>query len=380
MNYTQAIDYINSTARFGDKPGLERVRALLEAMGGPHERLKFVHVAGTNGKGSVCAMVESILRAAGYQTGLYISPYVEDYRERMQVNRELIPKDRLAELFTQTAALCEALPDRPRKFEIETAAALRYFAEERCDIVVLEVGLGGRLDATNVIGAPEAAVITSISYDHMRILGDTLEQIAFEKRGIIKPGCAVVEASALPPADRVLSSDLYGSVFVYKGNEYAVSLMGAHQIENATVAVETAFALRGRGWAVPDAAILDGLRGARWNGRLEIVRDTPLCIIDGAHNADAVVKLCGVIDDLLRGRRLVTVMAMGPDKPFDVCAPMLAQRSEHFIRTDFANAAAEARRAVSLAGDDGVVLACGSLHMIGDAKRAMQSAPGAARA
>jgi dihydrofolate synthase/folylpolyglutamate synthase len=383
MNYQQAIEYINSTARFGDKPGLERVGALLEAMGNPQKRLKFVHVAGTNGKGSTCAMIESILRAAGYKTGLYISPYVEDYRERMQVNRELIPKDELAALYTDVAAICRGdyqlptgvrlppLQDPPRKFEIETAVAMQYFAGQNCDVVVLEVGMGGRFDATNIIDPPEVAVITSISFDHMQYLGDTIEKITFEKRGIIKPGCAVVEASALPPADTVLRSDLYGSKFIYKSKEYSISLIGAHQIENASVAIEAVNELRLRGWAVTDRCVTEGLASAKWGGRLEIVREQPLCIIDGAHNIDAVTKLCGAIDSFLKGRRLITVMAMKPDKPFEQCAPMLEQRSEHFIKTDFANVAGAVNRALELAGVDGVVLACGSLHMIGDAKRVM---------
>jgi dihydrofolate synthase/folylpolyglutamate synthase len=373
MTYEQALKYINSTARFGDKPGLERVSALLDAMDSPHRRLKFIHVAGTNGKGSTCAMIESILWAAGYKTGLYISPYVEDYRERMQIGRELIPEESLAQLLTEARVLCELLPEHPKKFEIETAAALKYFADQSCDIVVLEVGMGGRLDATNVIPPPEVAVITSISFDHMQYLGDTIEKITFEKRGIIKPGCAVVEASGLTPAEAKELS-LSGSRFGYKGEEYFIPLIGAHQLQNAAVAIAAAHALRERGWAVTDDCIKKGLRTARWNGRLEIVRENPLCIIDGAHNIDAVAKLCEAIDSFLQNRKLFTVMAMGKDKPFDLCAPMLAERSAHFIRTDFTGAADAVRQALELAGPDDVVLACGSLYMIGDAKRVMLEA------
>jgi dihydrofolate synthase/folylpolyglutamate synthase len=370
MNYRQAIDYINSTARFGDKPGLERVRELLTKMGDPHEGLKFVHVAGTNGKGSTCAMIESILRDAGYKTGLYISPFVEDYRERMQIDRELIPEDKLARLFTYARELCGQMEDRPRKFEIETACAMRYFADEKCDIVVLEVGMGGRLDATNVISAPEAAVITSISFDHMQYLGDTIEKITFEKRGIIKPGCAVVEASGLtPPVLTELS--LSGSRFTYIDEEYFIPLIGAHQLQNAAAAISAVNALQARDWRIPDGSIRNGLRTVRWNGRMEIVREAPLCMVDGAHNIDSVTKLCETIDSLLKGKKLYTVMAMGADKPVGLCAPMLEERSARFFLTGFDGVGGAVRQALALAAPEDAVLACGSLYILADAKKVM---------
>ncbi|MDR0293099.1 MAG: bifunctional folylpolyglutamate synthase/dihydrofolate synthase [Oscillospiraceae bacterium] len=407
MNYRQALDYINRTAQMGSKPGLERIAALLDAFGNPHKRLKFVHVAGTNGKGSVCAMVESVLRAAGYKTGFFISPYLEDYCERIQVSREWIPREKLAGLITEADGHIQRITagggEHARKFEIETAVALTYFAEQRCDVVVLEVGLGGRLDATNIIPSPEVAVITSLSYDHTHILGGTLEQIAAEKRGIIKPGCAVVDASALPPAEKAELS-LSGSRFTYKQEEYIVSLIGAHQVQNAAVAIEAVNALRERGWPVSGAALKEGLRAAQWGGRLEIIRREPLCLIDGAHNQDAVEQLCKALDTLLAGRRIITVMAMSADKRHDLCVPMLAGRSSCFITTEFkdmhpakadvlaryvpdpqsrdparyplsveviADTDRAVRRALELAGPDDVVLACGSLYMIGDAKRSM---------
>jgi len=397
MNYQQAFDYIHQTAQFGNKLGLERIAALLERMGNPHKHLKFVHVAGTNGKGSVCAMAESILRAAGYKTGLYISPYVEDYCDRIQINRAMIPRDVFASYITEIAGHCGDIVasggEQPRKFEMETAAGLRYFADQRCGIVVLEVGMGGRLDATNVIDAPEVAVIASISYDHTKILGETLEEIKREKRGIIKPGCAVVETANLPPAENIELS-LSGSRFSYRGQRYETGLIGAHQIQNAVTAIETVFALRSCGWVIPDDSVREGLRTAQWGGRLEIVRRKPLCIIDGAHNQDAVRVLCGAIDALLNGRRIITVMAMGADKRVDLCVPMLESRSAQFIATQArespnplpAEKLAEAcarkpeiipdaekatARAMELAGPDDVILACGSLHMINDAKRVM---------
>jgi dihydrofolate synthase/folylpolyglutamate synthase len=424
VTYPQAIDYINRAARFGDKPGLSRVRALLSAFGDPHKQLKVVHVAGTNGKGSTCAMIESILRAAGYKVGLFISPYLEDYRERIQVGRKLIPREDLARLISVAAELIDRLDmsDRPRKFEIETAVALQYFAEQKCGVVVLEVGLGGRLDATNIIENPEVCAITSVSYDHTRILGDSIESIAREKCGILKAGCDAVSCAAQhPDAQKVIertaaelgcrlsvpderllyvqSMGLGGSSFLYRRKSYSVSLIGPHQIQNALTALDAVFALRRRGFSIPEIAVASGLSSARWNGRLEIVRQatdsSPLCLIDGAHNSDAVSVLCGVIDSLLRGKKLVTVMAMGEDKRYDLCVPMLAKRSARFIATEFKDlhplpaetlAAAcptgteyevipdvngAVNRALELADPDGAVLACGSLYMIGDAKKAM---------
>ncbi|MDR0324541.1 MAG: bifunctional folylpolyglutamate synthase/dihydrofolate synthase [Oscillospiraceae bacterium] len=422
MNYQQALEYINHTAQFGNKPGLERVAALLKAFGDPHKALKFVHIAGTNGKGSTCAMTESILRTAGYKVGLYISPYLEDYRERMQINREPIPAGTLAELITQAAAFCAQLADHPRKFEIETAVAMRYFADQGCDIVVLEVGLGGRLDATNVISAPEVAAIASIAQDHVQVLGSDLGLIAYEKCGILKNGCHAVSCSAQHPAAAevierrcaeedvplsiadetalyVTDMGLYGSKFAYKRMSYEISLIGAHQLQNALTAIEIIIALQKRGWAIPQIAVRDGLSAARWSGRLEIIKEKPLCLIDGAHNLDAVSMLCGAIDGLMDGKKLITIMAMSRDKRYDICAPMVARRSTHFIATEFTGMhpvpAAElakaslrcaypvpeplvipdveeaVRKALELAGPDDAVLACGSLYMIGEAKRVM---------
>ena len=192
MNIQQALSYIDGTLWFGSRPGLERTEELLDKLGRPQDGLKFVHIAGTNGKGSCAAMLASIFRAAGYRTGLYTSPYLFRFHERMQVNGEPIGDEDLAELVTRIQPLADGMADHPTEFELITAAALLWFARQRCDIVVLEVGLGGRLDATNVIGAPEAAVIMNIGLDHTQILGDTLEKIAAEKAGIFKPGCDAV--------------------------------------------------------------------------------------------------------------------------------------------------------------------------------------------
>ena len=286
MNYEQAMEYIHAVQWAGHKPGLTRTRTLLAALGDPHKKLQFVHVAGTNGKGSTAAMLASILRAAGYTTGLFTSPYLERFAERMQVNGVPVPDAEFAAVCEALQPCIAAMDDPPTEFELVTAAAMLWFRRRGCDVVVLEVGLGGRLDATNVIAAPACAVITNIGLDHTEILGGTLAQIAREKAGILKPGtCAVsypqtpevravlheicaqrgiplteADASAIVP----LTDSVDGQTFAYRGTEYALPLLGAHQLRNAAVALETVAALRARGWRIPDAAVHAGLAQVRW--------------------------------------------------------------------------------------------------------------------
>ncbi|MBQ3423683.1 MAG: bifunctional folylpolyglutamate synthase/dihydrofolate synthase, partial [Clostridia bacterium] len=284
MDIQEALAYIDGTQWFGSKPGLSRTEALLEKLGRPQDGLKFVHIAGTNGKGSCAAMLASVLRAAGYRTGLYTSPYLFRFHERMQVNGEQISDGELAELVTRLRPLAEAMADHHTEFELITAAALRWFADRRCDIVVLEVGLGGRLDATNVIAAPEAAVLMNIGLDHTAVLGDTLEQIAAEKAGILKPGCEAVayqqresvrevfrrKAREVGAGLRVADfsrlepefDSLEGQSFLYKGEPYALSLLGEHQLRNAAVVLETVELLRARGWRISHEAVEYGLYAA----------------------------------------------------------------------------------------------------------------------
>ncbi len=421
MTYEQALDYIHSTVRFGSKPGLKRIEGLLDALGNPQEKLRFVHVAGTNGKGSTCAMTAAVLQKAGYKTGLYISPYVEDFRERIQIDREMIPRSRLAELTGHIAGMIERVVAsggwQPTEFEIITALAMLYFSQEGCDLVVLEVGLGGRFDATNIIPPPLVAAIAPISVDHSAYLGDTIEDIAFEKCGIIKPGCVAVTCAGqasdamrviedacrkknvplLAPDEGKLSfhdAGLEGSHFAYDGLEVSIGLRGAHQIQNALTALQIVRALRMQGVIIPDKAVRDGLAGTEWNGRFEVVRRSPLCITDGAHNPDAMAVLCAAIDSLLAGKRLVAVMAMMADKDYASCVPMLARRCAALVAVQVdlprvlaaeklaetagqycaavyhdADIASGVRRALALADEDSAVLACGSLYMIGEAKR-----------
>lgn len=269
MTIEEAMELIHGVEWRGSRPGLTRVRELLHRLGDPQDGLQFVHIAGTNGKGSTAAMLASILRAAGYTTGLFTSPYLERFSERMQVNGVPVPDAEFAAVCETLKPCITAMDDPPTEFELVTAAAMLWFRRRGCDVVVLEVGLGGRLDATNVIAAPACAVITNIGLDHTEILGDTLEQIAREKAGILKPGTCAVSYPQAPEVRRVLrelcaqrgiplteadasaivplTDSVDGQTFTYRGAEYALPLLGAHQLRNAAVALETVAALRARG-------------------------------------------------------------------------------------------------------------------------------------
>ena len=301
------IAYINTPHWQASRLGLERIRELLERLGRPQDRLKFVHVAGTNGKGSICAYLASILSAAGHRTGMFTSPYIERFEERIRVDGAMISPDELRDVTLavreHAEAMAEETGDHPTEFELMTAVALEHFARCGCDIVVLEVGLGGRLDSTNVIDAPEACVIARIGLDHTALLGNTLAAIACEKAGIIKEGSAVVSWPQEPEAMAVIEHAAAehgcelrmpdfaqleeGAIrwedgappfrpFSYK--EWAdlrTGILGSYQPQNATVALEAVDVLRGRGWRIPDEAVRVGVARTRWQGRFEIVEGGP---------------------------------------------------------------------------------------------------------
>jgi len=328
MIYAQAIEYIHSLERFGIRPGLGRVSALCGALGNPQDKLNYIHVAGTNGKGSTATMLSEICVAAGMKTGLYISPYVTEFRERMQINGAMILEDDLCR-WTETLVNTS----KPAtEFEFVTALAFAWFAEQGCDIVVLEVGLGGRFDATNVIKAPLCSVITKISLDHTGILGDTLTRIAGEKCGIIKPGCpvvttceqpeealAVIRATAaqqgceltIPEASQceIIASDITGSEAVLDGLRVRVPLSGRHMCRNALTAVHTARLL-----GLPDGAIQAGIANARMPARIEPLSREPLVLLDGGHNPDGAAALAAALAEYLPGQRLCAVCGMMADK------------------------------------------------------------------
>lgn len=323
MNYNESLCYIHSLQVFGSIPGLERIGELLDFLGNPQDELSFIHVAGTNGKGSTCTMLSEIYKSAGLKVGLYTSPYVVDFRERIQINGKYIEKDELARL-------CDIVKDTGvyvTEFEFITALAFLYFKEQKCDLVILEVGLGGRFDATNIIKKPLCSVITRIDLDHTDYLGSTYSEIASEKCGIIKDGAPVVvypiqESETfdtfrkyapdykLPDTKelKIISSDINGNQFIYNGLEYRTKLVGEHQIYNALTAIETAKAV---GMASDDN-IKEGLAAATIAARVELISENPLRVLDGSHNpngADALARFMENCSD-----DIVAVIGMMADK------------------------------------------------------------------
>jgi len=328
MTYSAAIKYIHSLERFGIMPGLERVRLLCEALGNPQERLQFIHVAGTNGKGSACTMMAEVLRAAGRRVGLYTSPYVIDFRERMQVNGEMIPREDVARL-TQKL---RKIPVEATEFEFITAMAFAWFAGQSCDVVVLEVGLGGRYDATNIIRQPMCSVIMKIAMDHTQVLGDTIEKIAAEKCGIIKPGCPVTTTCEQPPEAlrvieetarrqgcalhvpapgecEIIASTIFGTKAILAGLPVQVPLIGPHMCRNALTVVRAAKVL-----GIPGEAVQRGIERAKMPARMEVLSRNPLVILDGGHNPDGAHALAAALMELLPGRNFTAVCGMMADK------------------------------------------------------------------
>ncbi|WP_369281948.1 folylpolyglutamate synthase/dihydrofolate synthase family protein [Oscillibacter sp. GMB15532] len=355
MNLSQALEFIHATSWQGSRLGLERIEELMELLGNPQKRLKFIHVAGTNGKGSVCAMLSEILTRAGYTTGLYTSPHLFRINERMKVNGADISDEELTDLARQVKPLVDGMPDQPTEFERITAMALLYFQQKNCDVVVLEVGLGGRLDSTNVIDAPDVAVITHIALEHTDVLGDTLTKIAGEKAGIIKPGAEVVLSGQTEEVETVvrgvcaqrgcalrvtdstaqmlLAHDLDGQTFDY-GDRKALRLrlIGNYQYQNAAVVLDTVDVLRERrGYTIPESAVREGLLAVTWPGRFEILQKNPLVLVDGAHNPDGVRELAGGLSAYLPGRKLTMVMGVMADKDYDDMIRTVAPFAKEFI-------------------------------------------------
>ncbi len=412
MDYKEALAYIDGVRWYGSRPGLERISELLEKLDNPQKKLKFVHIAGTNGKGSCAAMTASVLRAAGLRTGLFISPYLYRFNERMQINNRPIEDGALAELVSGIRPLADAMEDHPTEFELMTAAALLWYCREKCDIVVLEVGLGGRLDATNVIEAPEAAVIMNIGLDHTAILGDTLEQIAGEKAGIVKPGCdvvlyqqeerveAVVRARCEAQGARLHVADfsqivpefdsLEGQVFSYKGEPCAIPLLGAHQMKNAAVVLETVAVLRQKGWKLEPDAVEHGLYAVSWPARFEPVHEEPVFIVDGGHNPQCAETVRDSLLHYFPGQKRVLLVGVLADKDYGTLASILDAAADAWVcvtpESERALPAAELGRclerfgkpvtvcetipdgvtaAMEQAGAEGVACAVGSLYMAG---------------
>lgn len=421
MNATEAIAYIHSVCWKGSVPGLGRTQTLLAKMGNPEKKLKFVHIAGTNGKGSTAAMTASILRKAGYRTGLYTSPYIYRFHERMQVDGVEISDEDLAAVTEFVKPLADSMEERPTEFELVCCIAFEYFRRMQCDIVVLEVGMGGALDATNVIEVPEVAVITNIGLDHTEYLGDTLEKIAETKSGIFKEnGHAVVYRSSpsveavfericrerhvsLKKADfaslRLKNHSLDGQVFdCGERKNLVLPLLGDHQLHNAAVVLSIADTLIAEGWHITEENIRQGIRDVRWPGRFDIVRRDPLFIIDGGHNPQCIEALVKNIEDYLADRRVIALTGVLADKDYvDMYQPVMPlvrqfvcitppnpRRLEADLLAKYLiDAGADAiacasiddgvAKAMELAGKDGVVLCFGSLYSIGAIRDALQT-------
>ena len=411
MNYKESVEYIHSLLQFGIKPGLERISMLLSALCNPQDKIKTVHIAGTNGKGSTSTHIANILTAAGHKTGLYTSPYVLSFCERIQIDGESISEESLADAVTKVRTEIEELNEKGiviTEFEAITAVAFLYFYETGCDFAVVEVGLGGRFDATNVIKSPKTSVITSISLDHTKILGDTLPQIAFEKCGIIKKGVPVVTSanqnSAVlgvidktakdnncnltvtnPKNAEIISDKLGETVFEYDGESYTLHLCGEHQIENAVNAIETARLL-----GISEDFIKKGISKTLMLARMEVIGKEPLIIRDGGHNEgcakvlrDFILRyniknikmLVGMMADKDTERYLQLVCPLcdsvtvcTPSNPRAESAENLLISAKKYCQKSAAieNPKTAFKMVIKSAEKDNTVLVCGSFYLMSD--------------
>ncbi len=346
MNYEESVAYIHATAWLGSRPGLARITRLCEMLGNPQERLRCIHVAGTNGKGSFCAMLHSILKNAGYRTGLYVSPYIRNFNERFQINGP-IENDALAAIMTEIRPFADAMTDDPpTEFELITAAAFLWFARSGCDYVVLETGMGGRLDSTNVIREPVLSVITGIDLDHTAYLGDTPEKVAAEKAGIIKAGRPCVVGACRGEGARVIAeaagrlsaplsavrydalsdvrTSLDGTDFSFDGAPYRVSLCGAYQARNGAAVLTAVEALRKIGIAIPEDAVRAGLAATVWPGRFEVLSRDPVIVYDGGHNPQGVTACVESVRRIFGEEQVLVLTGVMADKDVREMAELLA--------------------------------------------------------
>lgn len=338
MTYKEALEKIHSLDVFGARPGLQRIKTLLKEMGNPQDSLKFVHVAGTNGKGSTCALISSVLTEAGYKTGLFISPYITDFRERIQINGEMISESTLTNAVEETYPLLLKLREKDCIItEFEYVMALEFYIHKKaqCDVVVLETGMGGLLDCTNVILPPICTVITAIGLDHTGVLGETIEEIAEQKCGIIKPNSPVItskqsknvmeiiEKTAKANNSTVIKSEnialsqinqtLNNTTFIYKGIELTLPLVGTHQIENGKTALATIEVLKNH-FNISNSALINGFRKAVNPARFEVLCHNPLVILDGAHNPNGIEALKSTLKNHMGDKKSICIMGMLADK------------------------------------------------------------------
>ncbi|MDD2190298.1 MAG: bifunctional folylpolyglutamate synthase/dihydrofolate synthase [Eubacteriales bacterium] len=407
MTYNETLDRIHSFQRFGSRLGLERMSILMEYLGNPQDTMQVIHVGGTNGKGSVCRYLYSVLQKNGYRAGLYTSPYIERFTERIECNGCEISQEDLIRYTNQVLVKVDIMIENglesPTEFELITAIAFLYFSEQNIDFLVLEVGLGGSGDSTNIVRNPVAAVITSISYDHMEYLGDTLEKIAVEKAGIIKPGitviCNVIDSSASAAIRRIADNKgsklidvqsmpfqvhkktIDGYVFdtEVEGTEFKnvkISMLGMHQIENAICALTVIEILKKEGIIKTDKQMIyDGLAGARQTGRFELLRRDPYMIIDGAHNEAGADALATVTHELFPDSRILMVIGMLADKKIDRLLAKFGSITQDFVATEPNNprklSAVDLCKQIQAAGMEGIAIkkpkdACSHVKSLSD--------------
>lgn len=381
MTYQEALSYIHKTEWKGSRPGLERITQLLHLLGDPHKDLKFVHVAGTNGKGSVCVMLNAVLTSAGYRTGLFTSPFLFEFRERIRIGDALISEEDLVRAVEAVAPFADAMEDSPTEFELMTAIAFWYFKEQVCDVVVCEVGMGGELDSTNVIASPLLSVITTIALDHTRELGTTLSEIARAKAGIIKEGAPVLFAEAENKEALAVISDtakerrapltlldssglsvhgmtLDGSVLSFLQYEnLKVSLVGAYQWKNTATVLQAVELLKTRGLSLPETAVYDALSHVRWQGRFEVISRSPVVVLDGAHNPHGARALLESLAHCFdKGTRFFALSAVMADKEYKTLFSTLAPHlSRVYCTAPQGHARAlEAKKLAAVCGELGV--------------------------
>ena len=424
MEYQEVTAFINKAKKFGSRLDLTRIKKLCALLGEPQKKSRFVHVAGTNGKGSTSVFLANILMQAGYKTGLFTSPFLYSFNERIQIDSTPISDDALLSVMEQVVFATEKMLDEgyehPTEFELITAAAFLYFAKEQCDIVVLEVGLGGTLDSTNVIEAPLVSVITSISFDHMEYLGNTLSEIAHNKCGIIKKGCPVVsypqqakevlsviaatakeQGSALFVAStdelQIEEISFLGKRLSYEGIQYATTMIGQYQIYNAVTAINAAKTLQKQNYQITDEHIQNGLKVAKWPARFDILHNFPMVIADGSHNEDGMRAFVSTAKQCLGAKKAICVFGMLKDKAYEPCLKLLSAVCDTIILTEvdsprketaenlattakryfskvyaFADNEKAVQKAALLATPDDIIFALGSLYMMKNIKDAVE--------
>lgn len=423
MNREEVINFIQASQKFGSRLGLERIEKLCELLGNPQDELKFIHIAGTNGKGSTSVFINNILIDAGYKTGLYTSPYIYEFNERIQINNQNISDSELECVMSEIAQQVEIMLnegyEHPTEFELITAAAFLHFKRQNCDIVVLEVGLGGIYDATNIIKASELSIITSIDLDHTEYLGNTIAEVTKNKCGIIKENSrvlsymnqksealSVIEETARKMNSIFVAADkkdlnikevsLSGNRFSYSGQNYETSLIGLYQIYNSITAINAAQILKDNGWLISNDDIKNGIKAAKWPARFEILRRDPVMIADGSHNSDGMRAFAETAKKILKDKKVIAIFGMLKDKDYDYCMKELSAICDTVVVTEvdsprretaekltacakkyFKNIYTEkenhnaVKKAMSLANKEDVIIALGSLYMMENIKKSV---------